>query len=300
MSAMTGSQFVPPSEESEDSPLVGSVKPYQRHLAVCTGGPRELWAARVEEMDGLFRSLHGELVERGLSKQVKLTACDEPSTGFEGFDIFLLPDMLVLHEVTVDKVGPLVEALRTGTSLPVEATPMPEGDHLFVCVHANRDARCGAWGPLFYEALSGEVARQGLPAHVHRTSHIGGHRFAAVCIVYPEGVWYGNLRPEDAPRLVEQQLRHGRLLVDKYRGRLGVSPCYQVAEAVAAGALAKTHPDYRDLRVEVDEHGPTAEARAWATVIRQNREVRVRTSFRLSCPTVWWTADEEPVFGGEL
>lgn len=70
-------EALPPAEE-DGQPLAGSVKPHKQHLAVCTGGPPELWAARVEEMEGLFSALHAVLVEHRLHKQAKLTACDEP------------------------------------------------------------------------------------------------------------------------------------------------------------------------------------------------------------------------------
>jgi (2Fe-2S) ferredoxin len=225
----------PGSDASEQEPLAGTVKPYAHHLAVCTGGPPELWAARVEEMEGLFATLYSSLTARGLQKQVKLTACDTASHG-EGLDILLLPEMLVLPEISAEKVDRLVAALAADFQggLPFDVMPMAGGDHVFVCVHANRDARCGKWGPLFYEALAHEVTRQGAIAHVHRTSHIGGHRFAATCIVYPQGIWYGRLRPEDAGRFVEEVLLEERLLADHYRGRLGLNPAQQVAEAKAA------------------------------------------------------------------
>lgn len=285
--------------EEDGEPLAGSVKRYERHLAVCTGGPPELWAARVEEMEGLFTALHAALRARRLHKQVKLTACDAPSTGWEGFDVFLLPDMLVLPALTVEKVGALADALQGGGDLPIVATPLPAGDHVFVCHHANRDLRCGTWGPRFYAALERELMEQRVPAHLHRSSHLGGHRFAAVSIIYPEGVWYGNLRPDDAPRLVSEHLVHRRLLPDKYRGRLGSSPCEQVAEAEAARVLARDYGDYTDLRVAVREHGQVARVLATASVPGPRGPVGVSAEFALFCPTVWWTPDEEPIFASD-
>jgi (2Fe-2S) ferredoxin len=288
----------PPPAAEDEQPLAGSVKPYQQHLAVCTGGSPELWAARVEEMEGLLRALSLALEARGLNKRIKLTACDAPSTGTEGFDIFLMPDMLVLPEITVDKVDRLVNALQRQfeQGLPFDVEPMPGGDHVFVCVHANRDVRCGEWGPLLYEALAQEVEAQGAIAHLHRTSHIGGHAFAATCIVYPQGIWYGNLRPENAARLVDQHLNRERLLPEHYRGRLGASSCQQVAEAQAARVLIKAYPDYESLTVEVEEVKGQATATARAVVPGAGGYVTISAAFKLSCPVVWWTADDEPIF----
>ncbi len=289
----------PPAEPPE--PLAGTVKPYQQHLAICTGGPPEWWHARVEEMEGVFAALYAALEARSLHHSIKLTACDVPSTGAEGFDILLMPDMLVLPEITLDKVDSLAEALahQFTRGLPFDVRPMPGGDHVFVCVHGNRDERCGRWGKPFFLALQREVAEQNAIAHVHQTSHIGGHRYAATCIVYPQGIWYGDLRPDDAPRLVAQHLIAERLLPEHYRGRLGISSCHQVAEAEAARVLMGAHPEYESLSVTVQEAGQRAHAVARARVPGPNGPFTVTATFNMACPLVWWSADEEPVFASE-
>lgn len=281
-------------------PLAGSVKPYQQHLVLCTGGPPELWAARVEEMEGLFSALYLALEARGLDRTIKLTACDAPSLGAEGFDLFLMPDMLRLPEITVAKVDRLVNALarQFERGLPFDVEPMAGGDHLFVCVHGNRDARCGEWGPQFYESLRYEVEKQGAIAHVHQTSHIGGHRYAATCIVYPQGVWYGNLRPWDAARLVTAHLNEDQLLPEFYRGRLGVSPCQQAAEAEAARVILAQYGRYEQLSLEVqeDEAARRALVVAHASIPGERGPQVVRATFRMSCPAIWWLLDDEPHF----
>lgn len=284
-------------QESRE-PLAGSVKPYRHHLAVCTGGPPELWASRVEEMEGLFAALSRALSDAGLGGSVKLTACDEPSLTAEGLDAFLMPEMIRLPALTTERVPLLIRALqqefREGSPFPV--TPMAGGDHLFVCVHQNRDDRCGRWGPPLVDALAAEITKQAAAAHVHQTSHIGGHRYAATCILYPAGIWYGNLRPEDAATLVQRQLTEERLWIERYRGRMGISPCTQVAEAVAARVLESRYPTYELLAVHVDESGRHASARVRARVRARRRLVTVEATFTLSCPTLWWEADDTPHF----
>lgn len=277
-----------------EEPLAGSVSPYQQHLAICTGGPPELWQSRVEEMEGVFGALEVALRVRGLHKQIKLTACDAPSTGAEGFDIFLLPDMLILPEITVNKVERLADALvkQFEEGLPFDVQPMAGGDHIFVCVHANRDERCGVWGPLFYTALQREIQVQDAIAHVHQTSHIGGHRYAATCIIYPQGVWYGNLRPEDAAKVVNDHLNHDQLLPEFYRGRLGTSALQQSAEAAAVGQLRQQFPRYDTLGVDVVEQDNHAVAHARARVITPTGLQSLESRFQLHRRHHFWQVEE--------
>jgi (2Fe-2S) ferredoxin len=281
-----------------DEPLAGSVSPYQQHLAICTGGPPELWRSRVEEMEGVFGALEVALRVRGLHKQIKMTACDAPSTGAEGFDIFLLPDMLILPEITVHKVEQLADALvkQFEAGLPFDVLPMAGGDHVFVCVHANRDERCGVWGPPLYAALEREIKAQNAIAHVHQTSHIGGHRFAATCIIYPQGVWYGNLRPDDAARVVDEHLNQEQLLPEFYRGRLGTTSVQQCAEAAAVAQLRRQYPRYDTINVDVVADGDHATAHPRARVVTADGFQWLESRFRLHRRDFFWVTDEEFYF----
>ena len=56
------------------------------------------------------------------------------------------------------------------------------------------------------------------------TSHVGGHKYAGNVIVYPEGVWYGYVRPDDAGRIVREHLARGRFVTDLLRGRMEAVP----------------------------------------------------------------------------
>jgi (2Fe-2S) ferredoxin len=81
--------------------------------------------------------------------------------------------------------------------------------------------------------LGGRVA-SALYAHaserVHRVSHLGGHRFAAVVVSLPDGMCYGRVAPEHAETLVREHTA-GRLYDLAYlRGRSGFDEPSQAAE----------------------------------------------------------------------
>ena len=72
--------------------------------------------------------------------------------------------------------------------------------HTQVCVHGTRDPRCGEIGPQLISSLQESLAALGDSEHVedvrvHAVSHVGGHKFAANLVVYPQGDWYA---PSDA------------------------------------------------------------------------------------------------------
>jgi NADP-reducing hydrogenase subunit HndC len=64
------------------------------------------------------------------------------------------------------------------------------------------------------ERLQSEIGRRGLAEEISlaMVSDFGRHDCLPVVVVYPEAVVYGPVRPEDAPRLVEEHLVNGRLV----------------------------------------------------------------------------------------
>lgn len=202
-------------------PLAGTVKPYHRHFLVCTG--ERGWSPRLEEADGaLGRMARAVRARRDADGPIpKLTATDEPTTG-AGFDLLVFPDRIRYR--SVDAAGwAAIERDHVVGGTPsddVPWDPLP-GHWVFVCVHEERDERCGRCGPPLLEALGRAVDDEGLSdVTVRATSHVGGHKYAGNVIVYPEGVWYGYVRPEDARRIARDHLRGGRILEDLHRGSM--------------------------------------------------------------------------------
>ena len=60
-------------------------------------------------------------------------------------------------------------------------------------------------------AIRNAISEAGLDDQIHttRTRCNGRCQDACVVIVYPEGIWYRNVTPEDAPSLLEQHLQRG-------------------------------------------------------------------------------------------
>jgi (2Fe-2S) ferredoxin len=206
--------------------LPGSVKLYQRHLFVCTGAAE--WPAHIEEGGGFLPALAAAIALRAadMPLRVKLTACDEANRD-TGYDVLVFPDQVRYLGLGEADLRALVEdhlvGNRVSDRLPYE--PL-SGQHIFVCVHGQRDPRCGACGPPLAEGFIAALEARGLAAQVavRRTSHVGGHKYAGNVLIYPGGDWYGYVTPGDIPRIVEQHILGGQIVRDLWRGRMGLSP----------------------------------------------------------------------------
>lgn len=115
---------------------------------------------------------------------------------------------------------------------PYEAGVRVEGPLLLVCTHRARDACCGRLGVPVYNALRRHVP-DGL---VWRSSHQGGHRFAANVLSLPHGVQLGRVAPERAAEVADT-LADGRIPLDDFRGRSHHAPMVQAADAAVRRAL---------------------------------------------------------------
>lgn len=201
-------------------PLADTVKPYFRHLLACTGVAD--WPPRIEEAEGLLGRVARDVRSLGDSFPTppKLTATDEPSGG-GGLDLLVFPEAVryrgVEERTWRSVLRDHVAAGRVSADVP--STPLV-GRHVFVCVHRARDERCGCWGPPVIDALREACRTEGLDVPVRATSHVGGHKYAGNVVIYPEGIWYGYVRPGDAVTIVREHLAGGRTVKPLLRGRM--------------------------------------------------------------------------------
>jgi hypothetical protein len=112
------------------------------------------------------------------------------------------------HEylVPMEQVGEFFPRLFVDdpTALQVAGVQAVEyaGRDLFVCTHGTVDACCAKFGfPLFHELhrIASEVDDS---VRVWRSTHFGGHRFAATLIDFPEGRFWGFMTPDLGRRLI--------------------------------------------------------------------------------------------------
>ncbi len=204
--------------------LIGSVKEYERHVFLATG--RSTWPSHLDQDPGLLGRIAIEIDERGetFAAKTKVTAIDDaPRAG--ALDVIVFPEGI--RYVGVDEARwrtILEEHLEGGhaaSGLPVEPFA---GRHVFVCVHGARDERCGACGPPLVARIEREIVERPMHDwHVHRTSHVGGHKYAGNVLIFPPGDWYGYVGPDDIPAILDAAVA-GRTVDPLWRGRIGKPP----------------------------------------------------------------------------
>jgi hypothetical protein len=104
-----------------------------------------------------------------------------------------------------------------------------------VCTHGRHDKCCAKFGLPVYGALNDLVGDR-----VWECSHVGGDRFAGNVVVFPYGIFYGRVTPDDTAEIVKFSER-GEIWLKGYRGRSCYRRIVQAAEYFArsqSGRLA--------------------------------------------------------------
>jgi (2Fe-2S) ferredoxin len=91
--------------------------------------------------------------------------------------------------------------------------------HVFVCTNKRPDGHpkgcCADKGSEeLRAALKAELRSRGLNAIVRANASgcLDACEFGASMVIYPEGIWYGGVRREDVPEIVEKTIINGEVI----------------------------------------------------------------------------------------
>ena len=92
---------------------------------------------------------------------------------------------------------------------------MAEIRHVFVCLQRKPPGMpsCGAAGSeVVFQKFQEELMMKNLfdKMILTPTGCMGPCMFGPTVVVYPDAVWYGNVKPEDVPEIVEKHLIEGQ------------------------------------------------------------------------------------------
>jgi hypothetical protein len=186
------------------TPLLGSTKPYSRHVLIATG--KSDWLSHIDEENGTVAAAllsHMNKVSppfRILTTNTSLTATHSTLPG--STDVVVLPDNILVSNVTTSNVAQFYD-LFLATPLPSKAdSALPDlkgntelvvtkniyTSMILLCSHRRRDKRCGVTAPILAQEFD-HVLRQ---RDIHEgeggtalvmVSHIGGKH--CLLLLYP-------------------------------------------------------------------------------------------------------------------
>ncbi|TDH66542.1 hypothetical protein CCR75_007831 [Bremia lactucae] len=244
--------------------IEGSMRMYYRHLAIVepVNVDPKAWPAKLDQthehilssyMAALTAYYGGDNLKARKSPLLMTAAIpyfESSSLNFKtnlekgAHDILVFPDSVRVHNITpshtvyADNVSTFAVQKLVNKSLEknldliafldeqnLRYTRMEHAYHMMVCGHASRDERCGCKGPKLLQWLKELAPEAKMPLNLWISSHYGGHRYAAACIVYPSGDWFGLLNDKDkAKAMLDAVNNKDPLCVYKlWRGRIGLS-----------------------------------------------------------------------------
>ncbi|MGD0982462.1 MAG: sucrase ferredoxin [Acidimicrobiales bacterium] len=176
-------------------------------------------------------------------------------------------------------VGP-DEVIEAALGILDEA-PVADGiTDVLVCTHGRRDRCCGSLGTALAQELLADPTQLGEHVRVWRTSHTGGHRFAATALVLPQGTAWAFC---DKAALVRVVQGNGSMedLLPRYRGCGGLaSPTVQALERAVLGEIGwslfdmtRRGSELGEGRTQLVVEDTDGERAVWEAVVRVGKEV---------------------------
>lgn len=113
------------------------------------------------------------------------------------------------NEETVGEISNCMKSVNVTETDQLDSiipNTLPWRTLILVCVHAARDNRCGRAGPQILEELRNQLFERSTSSNsitVAGSSHIGGHKYAGVLVVYPSGDWYGLISKRNVGELLD-------------------------------------------------------------------------------------------------
>jgi (2Fe-2S) ferredoxin len=112
------------------------------------------------------------------------------------------------------------------TSKRLTNTVRPYVQHILVCTD-KKSKQCKKGGPKVFKAFQEGIKKRKLSRQVMVTEigHVGGCGLGPNVIVYPEGVWYGHVGPDDVDEIITEHILAGRVVQRLLRGQRMNDPC---------------------------------------------------------------------------
>ncbi|KAJ7267257.1 Sucrase/ferredoxin-like-domain-containing protein [Mycena rebaudengoi] len=243
----------PNGTPSEEPTLPGTVPSHRSYIILNSPSPPSSLPSRFSTP--IQRSLQLRVTRWGGVVNFAWTGSPDPddkSTSVIGFSP--LGGRINIPVLSLSNIDEVAEELRQhAIAVPTSNTAPDSTIHIYICTHGARDCRCGDIGGAVVRALREDLSRR-VAADPHgpasnvvvgEVAHVGGHKFAANMLVFPQGEWLGSLTAEDVPRVLDTILSSYRrpyttespLCPEFWRGRMGLPKDEQLALHASSSRL---------------------------------------------------------------
>ncbi|WLQ16400.1 sucrase ferredoxin [Hahella aquimaris] len=166
---------------------------------------------------------------------------------------YLMPEREA-YDIPREELAAFLLALQQGRSLAAWHSGPAPTKVVLCCTHGVKDKCCAKFGVAGFKAL--ERAAQSFPGvEVWQSSHLGGCRFAATALVFPDLRKYGRIEPERARPLLESEMSDLPYL-PCFRGNSALTPIQQIAEVEARKRLGAEGHQPTQLEIVTEQsHG---------------------------------------------
>jgi hypothetical protein len=154
------------------------------------------------------------------------------------------------------------------SDLETAAQPF-EGPLYAVCTHGTHDRCCAKFGFPVFTALREQVGQ-----FAWQCSHVGGDRFAANLVCFPEGTYYGHADPGELREVMDRHAR-GEISLKHYRGRCCHPKIVQAAEYFVRAETGRMRIDEFRL-IEAFRQGGIMRVRFEAASDKTTHEMSIR------------------------
>jgi len=210
-----------------DEPLVASVEPYDRHFFIYTGTESTKWPSDISNFSGFIQEFFKAFreIKKQIRQHIKITGMAGGPANGVATDILVFPEKIRYVSVTSSDIPEIISDMKNNTISKKLKTDTLMGKYVFVCSHQARDNRCGYCGPLLAKQFKEEMEKKNLSdvVKVEEISHVGGHKYAGNVLIFPGGDWYGYVTPRDVENIISDVILGNKIILDKWRGRMGMS-----------------------------------------------------------------------------
>lgn len=192
-------------------PLPGSVKTIERLILLTW--PKKWWAAEPKHSQHLppeFLAWFEERQQRGESVSLRLVWRE--GLPEDRFSLLAFPAGVEYSRLRAEDLAPTLERLGSGGKVL-------SGRELLVCTHGGHNPCCGKFGTNLLDALGGALPGSDARFRLWESSHIGGCRFSANCLVLPEGDCYGQMQDAAAGEFL-RAVADDEVYAPQWRGNL--------------------------------------------------------------------------------